>query len=52
MRFHIAGQGSGVSNDNPFIESLFKTLKYRVNYPLRFRDLIHARKWMASFVNW
>ena len=41
-----------VSNDNPFIESLFKTLKYRVNYPLRFRDLIHAREWMASFVNW
>jgi hypothetical protein len=41
-----------VSNDNPFIESLFKTLKYRVNYPLRFRDLAHAREWMASFVNW
>lgn len=41
-----------VSNDNPFIESLFKTLKYRVNYPLRFRDIDHAREWMASFVRW
>lgn len=41
-----------VSNDNPFIESLFKTLKYRVNYPLRFRDQVHAREWMAGFVNW
>jgi transposase InsO family protein len=41
-----------VSNDNPFIESLFKTLKYRINYPLRFRDLGHARQWMSSFVNW
>ena len=41
-----------VSNDKPFIESLFKTLKFRVNYPLRFRDLAHTREWMASFVNW
>lgn len=41
-----------VSNDNPFIESLFKTLKYRVNYPLRFRDIDHTREWMASFVSW
>lgn len=41
-----------VSNDNPFIESLFKTMKYRINYPDRFKDLSHAREWMAAFVHW
>jgi len=40
------------SNDNPYIESLFKTLKYSSGYPIRFRDLEHARQWMADFVNW
>lgn len=41
-----------VSNDNPFIESLFKTLKYTAGYPGCFKDLDHARTWMADFVNW
>jgi putative transposase len=41
-----------VSNDNPYIESLFKTLKYRPGYPKRFRDITHARKWFASFAHW
>lgn len=40
-----------VSNDNPFIESLFKTLKYHVSYPKAFSDLTSARKWFADFVN-
>ena len=40
------------SNDNPYIESLFKTLKYSSGYPIRFRDIEHAREWMADFVNW
>ena len=40
------------SNDNPFIESLFRTLKYNAKYPLRFKDIKHAREWMADFVNW
>jgi len=40
------------SNDNPFIESLFKTMKYRVNYPGRFEELSDARLWMAEFVHW
>lgn len=40
------------SNDNPYIESFFKTLKYDPKYPLRFRDINHAREWMADFVNW
>ena len=41
-----------VSNDNPFIESLFKTLKYTAGYPGQFKDIEHARTWMANFVNW
>lgn len=52
LNVEISHNRQRVSNDNPFIESFFKTLKYRVNYPLRFRDLMHAREWMASFVNW
>ncbi len=41
-----------VSNDNPFIESFFKTLKYTTGYPGRFRDIEHARGWMADFIDW
>ena len=40
------------SNDNPYIESLFKTLKYSSGYPIRFKDIEQAREWMADFVNW
>jgi putative transposase len=41
-----------VSDDNPYSESLFKTLKYTAGYPKHFRDLSHAREWMAAFVDW
>lgn len=41
-----------VSNDNPFSESLFKTLKYRAGYPRRFKDINHARRWISDFANW
>lgn len=41
-----------VSDDNPYSESLFKTLKYTVGYPKYFRDIVHAREWVASFVDW
>ena len=42
-----------VSNDNPYSESLFKTLKYRPDYPGKaFTDLAHARKWVTGFVRW
>jgi len=42
-----------VSNDNPYSESLFKTLKYRPDYPLhKFEDLLSARQWVATFVRW
>lgn len=42
-----------VSNDNPYSESLFKTLKYRPEYPLRaFADLAAARQWVTGLVSW
>lgn len=42
-----------VSNDNPYSESLFKTLKYRPNYqPKGFETIEEARKWCGSFVQW
>ena len=41
-----------VSDDNPYIESLFKTMKYTAGYPVVFKALDHARGWMADFVNW
>ena len=42
-----------VSNDNPYSESLFKTLKYRPGYPCHsFEDIIAARQWVSTFVHW
>ena len=42
-----------VSNDNPYSESLFRTLKYRPNYPGNpFADLQEARVWVQEFVGW
>jgi putative transposase len=42
-----------VSNDNPYSESLFKTMKYRPDFPeRRFDTLDQARQWAASFTNW
>lgn len=42
-----------VSNDNPYSESLFRTLKYRPHYPEKpFSGLTAARDWVQSFVGW
>jgi len=42
-----------VSNDNPYSESLFKTLKYRPHYPLQpFADVAQARRWVNELVSW
>lgn len=42
-----------VSNDNPYSEALFKTLKYRPNWPSSgFKNLIEARDWVNNFVDW
>lgn len=42
-----------VSNDNPYSESLFKTMKYRPEFPFSgFSSLEEARKWVQRFVSW
>jgi putative transposase len=42
-----------VSDDNPYSESLFRTLKYRPEYPSRpFASIEEARRWVAAFVRW
>jgi len=41
-----------VSDDNPFSESQFKTLKYQPDYPGFFATLLHARGWLESFFGW
>jgi putative transposase len=42
----------GVSNDNPFSEAQFKTLKYAPGYPDRFGSLADARQWAQAFFTW
>ena len=41
-----------VSNDNPFSESQFKTLKYCPAFPDRFSSLEHARTFSGEFFPW
>jgi putative transposase len=42
-----------VSDDNPFAEAIFRTLKYRPGYPKKpFADLVEATAWVAGFVHW
>ncbi len=42
-----------VSDDNPYSESLFRTLKYRPWFPNRpFQSLEEARAWVSAFVVW
>lgn len=41
-----------VSNDNPFKESEFRTLKSRPQYPGYFDSLEHAREWTSEYVDW
>jgi putative transposase len=40
------------SNDNPYSESAFKTLKYRPDFPARFTSLEHARAHGREFFTW
>jgi putative transposase len=40
------------SNDNPFSEAQFKTMKYHPAYPERFGDLLDAREWGQVFFPW
>jgi len=41
-----------VSDDNPFSEAHFKTMKYRPETPPRFGGLEHARGWGSDLVGW
>lgn len=42
-----------VSDDNPFSEALFKTMKYVPEYPTRpFESVKAAEAWVSSFVAW
>ena len=42
-----------VSNDNPYIKSMFRTVKYCPQWPSQgFESLEAAQQWVASFMNW
>lgn len=41
-----------VSNDNPFSEAGFRTMKYRPDYPRIFQDLNAARAYIEGYVSW
>lgn len=42
-----------VSNDNPYSESLYRTVKYRPDYPRKpFRSVEEAYAWACAFVSW
>jgi len=41
-----------VSNDNPFSESQFKTMKYRPDFPDRFGSIEHGRAHCTDFFAW
>lgn len=41
-----------VSNDNPFSESEFRTMKYRPNYPGTFATIQEARAYVDAYVPW
>ena len=40
------------SNDNPYSEAQFKTLKYRPGFPARFDSIDHARAFCRHFFDW
>lgn len=42
----------GVSDDNAYAESLFRTCKYRPTYPGTFATIEDARTWVLGFVRW
>lgn len=43
----------GVSDDNPFSEALFRTMKYRPGFPRKpFESFVAALAWVEGFVQW
>ena len=50
---HTVLQSPHVSDDNPYSEALFRTLKHTPAYPrLPFESLACARRWMTAFAAW
>jgi putative transposase len=41
-----------VSNDNPYSEAQFKTMKYGPSYPERFASIEDAQAWVEGFIHW
>jgi putative transposase len=41
-----------VSDDNAYVESLFRTLKYRPGYPGRFESVAAVHTWAERFFGW
>ena len=42
-----------VSNDNPYVESAFRTLKYCPQLPVKpFENLLAARRWVTDLAHW
>jgi len=41
-----------VSNDNPYSESHFKTMKYRPDFPGNFNSMVETREFCRSFFDW
>ena len=55
QRLGIAASFSrpSVSDDNPYVEAIFRTLKFRPGYPRKpFASLDQARRWVDKFVHW
>ncbi len=55
QRLQVANTYSrpSVSNDNPYSESLFNTLKHSPQLPVEpFANVLHARSWAAGLVDW
>ena len=55
QELHVAASFSrpSVSNDNPYSESLFGTMKYRPHYPQKpFESMEKAHEWVKGFVSW
>ena len=55
QRLGVAASRSrpAVSNDNPYSEALFRTLKYRPELPVKpFNGLLQARRWVTQLVHW
>ena len=52
MKVGLSFSRPRVSDDNPFIESFFGSMKSNVKYPKQFENIEEARTWFANFVHW